>query len=100
MLTIREQIELEIQEGLLDDDILFADNLDEALVGVCHIFGKPAVTCYDREACIEIIMRDSSTSGLTEEERYSDAVEFFEYNVIRSYVGEHTPVYITRYLPS
>tara|TARA_R100000306_G_scaffold57884_1_gene56113 strand:- start:160 stop:471 length:312 start_codon:yes stop_codon:yes gene_type:complete len=97
MLNVREQIQLHIQDGLLDEDILFADNFDEALVGLCHAFGKPTVACYDREKCVEIIMRDSSPGDLTEEERYSDAVEFFEFNVIGSYVGEHTPVYITRY---
>jgi hypothetical protein len=40
---------------------------------------------YDRQKCIEILMRDMSEE---------DAHEYFEFNVIGAFVGENTPAFI------
>lgn len=55
----------------LDEDVLFADGLDDALIGTVTIFNK-TVALYDREACLRIFM---DRDGMSEE----GAVEFFEY---------------------
>jgi hypothetical protein len=67
-------------------EIVTADGLDDALVGVGQQFNK-FLAIYSRSKCIEIFMRD----GLSQEE----AEEYFETNVVGAYVGEHTPVFIT-----
>ena len=69
-----------------DDAILTADGFDDALVGIVERFGQPDIACYDKEKCIEILAKDMS---------YEEATEYFYYNVIGSYVGEHTPCYLS-----
>lgn len=69
----------------MDEDVLFADGLDGALIGTVTIFNK-TVALYDRSACIRIFM---DRDGMSEE----GANEFFEFNVIGAYVGEYTPAF-------
>ncbi len=45
-----------------------------------------SVVAYDKEAILEILMRDMS-----EEE----AIEYFDFNIIGAYVGDKTPVFVT-----
>jgi hypothetical protein len=42
---------------------------------------------YDEDKCIQILME---RDGMTDEE----AIEFFEFNVVGAYVGDHTPIYV------
>lgn len=73
----------------VDEGLLLADGFDEAFIGVAHRFGFYApVAVYDREVCIEILMRDGAN--------YEEADEYFEYNVLGSWVGEQTPIFIDR----
>ena len=71
----------------MDSSILFADGLDDALIGVCHRFGQQTIAAYDYNKCIEIFIRNGMTHG--------EAVDWFDYNVIGAYVGETTPCFIT-----
>ena len=66
--------------------MILADGLEGAFIGISYRFCDMPVATYDRETCIEILMRDD----LTREE----ADEFFEYNVIGSWVGDETPVFV------
>ncbi len=68
-----------------NDEALFADGFDEAIIGVVEKHNG-YVACYDFDRCIEILMDE----GMSEEE----AVEHFDFNVAGSYVGENTPVYL------
>ena len=70
----------------LNEDMLFADGFDDALVGYVERITLPTVACYDTNKCIEILMKD-----MTSEE----AEEYFYYNVAGSYVGENTPCFLT-----
>jgi len=72
-----------------NEDMLFSDGLDDALIGICHQFGRPAVAAYDYEKLIDILMERDGMS-------YEEAVEFFEFNISGAWVGENTPVYIER----
>ena len=76
----------EIEERYEDEQMLFADGFDKAIIGVAHIFNKRIVS-YDTKKCIKILMND-----MTNEE----AVEYFDFNVLGSYVGEHTPAFIEK----
>ena len=69
-----------------NEDMLFADGFDDALVGYVERIPLPTVACYDKKKCIEILMKD-----MTSEE----AEEYFDYNVAGSYVGENTPCFLT-----
>jgi hypothetical protein len=64
-----------------DDEFLKADGFDKAVIGVDL---KEMRLIYSYTKCIEILMKDMS-----EEE----AIEYFDYNVSGSYVGEKTPIW-------
>jgi hypothetical protein len=69
------------------DEMIVADGFDEALIGYVERIGSETVALYDRDKCILILER----YGMTDEE----AVEYFEFNVIGSYVGKFTPAFAT-----
>ena len=71
----------------VNPDIVFCDGFDEAIIGFVEIFSK-TIALYDKQKCIDILI---NRDGMTEEE----AIEFFEYNVTGSYVGEYTPAFAT-----
>jgi hypothetical protein len=67
-------------------DLLKADGLDEAIIGVVQRMGTQAI-CYDTDKVIEILMRN-----MTEDEAW----EYFQYNIAGAWVGDHTPFFLTR----
>ena len=72
--------------GQHNDEALLADGFEDALMGVGVIFNRSLAT-YDIRKCIDILIK---RDGMTEEE----AVEYFEFNVTGSYVGENTPIFV------
>lgn len=70
----------------IDEDFLFADGFDEAIMGHGERCGL-SVVVYNADKCLEILREND---GMTEDEAY----EFFEYNVLGSYVGEKTPIFL------
>lgn len=70
----------------MDEDALFADGFDDAIIGVFHRCGQPAVVAYSYERCVEILMND----GLTREE----AEEHMGFNVEGGWVGDRTPAFV------
>jgi len=97
---IREWIEEQNEEALV------ADGFDDAIVGTCERFGSGPVVAYDRDKCIEILANEFSKNDDIDTyneqsfndpdiDLYQQAEEYFEYNVVGSYVGENTPVFIT-----
>lgn len=70
-------------------DLLIADGFDEAIIGIGERGASPPIMCYDRDLCIKKIMDDDGCS-------YEDAVEHFEFNVVGAWVGEQTPIFVTR----
>jgi len=78
-----------------DGEGILYDNLEEALIGICRRFNQPPVAMYSYDKCIEILMRDSEgEEGLSEEDRYFQAVEHFEFNTLGAWVGEYTPAFL------
>jgi hypothetical protein len=65
-------------------DLLTLDGFDEAVLGVVERAGLLAV-CYDRNKILEILMRDMNLD---------EAMEYYEFNILGAYMGEHTPVYL------
>ena len=79
----KNKIELLKEEN---PDYLMADGFDDAIVGTAERFGMHRVVLYDTTKCIDILMKRDK---MTEEE----AIEFFYYNVIGSWMGEYTPCF-------
>ena len=80
---VEEFIEIAAPEHI--DDILLADDLDRAFVGVAF---DPARAIYSIELCIAELANDMSND---------EAEEYFYYNVERgaAYMGEHAPMFIS-----
>jgi hypothetical protein len=80
----------DIQEHIAEnwgDDLMLMDNYDDCIVGVSERFGCGSHVVYDLRKVLNRLIE----SGMTEEE----AQEYYEYNMIGSYVGENTPSFIT-----
>jgi len=69
-------------------ELLIADGFDKAIIGVSRTFNKLSIA-YDTNKCIKILMNRDKMSR-------EEAIEYFEYNVVGSYIGEHTPSFIER----
>tara|TARA_R100001086_G_scaffold244302_1_gene173950 strand:+ start:454 stop:714 length:261 start_codon:yes stop_codon:yes gene_type:complete len=67
-------------------DALIVDGFDDAIIGITERYGMNPVVLYDKRKCIKI-MQDRD--NMTEEE----AIEFFYYNIVGAYMGEHTPCF-------
>lgn len=69
---------------------LLLDGFEAALVGMAERCGQPVLGVYDVQMCIQVLMdRDGSS--------FEEACEFFEYNVVGSWAGEHTPILLRRF---
>lgn len=75
-------------------DALVADGFDEAVIGVVSVHGKTLVL-YDREKCIEVLVRDASSVDGDKDDAFLLAEEYFTFNVEGAYVGENTPAFAT-----
>ena len=78
----REEIGEQYPELLVIDPECF----DAAIIGVIHDFDRTAV-CYSEAKVIEILMKEDGMD-------YDEAVEYYQFNVLGSWLGEHTPMYL------
>jgi hypothetical protein len=58
---------------------------EPAIVGIAHRYGMTPIVAYDYDKVISIFARDMG---------YQDAIEHFDFNVIREWLGEGTPIFI------
>jgi hypothetical protein len=70
-----------------DEDLLWADGLLYAVIGIATRADGLRVVCYSIEKIIEVFM---TRDGMTEEEAY----EFYEFNVACAWVGDKTPIFV------
>ncbi len=70
----------------VNEDMLFADGFDGALIGYIERAGIPAIACYNKNKCIDILTQDMP---------HEDAMEYFYFNTVEAYVGENTPCFFT-----
>ena len=71
----------------INPDAVYPTDFEDAIVGYTERCGQPPLILLDREKCIEILMKDMDRD---------EAVEYFEYNVLGSWVGESTPIFMTK----
>ena len=72
-----------------DDDLLFADGFDDAIVGIIDRCSQPSVVTYDREKCIAILVEREKMS-------VEEAEEYFDFNVVGAWVGDRTPAFLSK----
>ena len=70
----------------IDEEMLLANGLEEALVGYVERCAFEPVACYDYERAVQVFV----DQGMTEEE----AREWMEFNVVGAYMGEKTPMFL------
>lgn len=78
---ILEQLEEENPEALT------IDGFDTAFIGVARRLGQPSVAAYDYDKCIKVLMKDMP---------YEEAVEYFDFNVAGTWMGQDTPIILER----
>ena len=87
----------------INPDALMCDGFDEAILGMAERINFGPVVAYDKEKMIEILMRDMDVShdeleeGQTiEDKKYELAREYFYFNIAGAYMGEYTPIFISK----
>ena len=82
-MNVKDKLQF-INEGY--PDVLIVDGFDKAIMGIVERFGMNPVVLYNKNKCINIMIK---RDGMTEEE----AIEFYYYNIVGSFMGEHTPCF-------
>ena len=77
----------EILEIYPENNWLKADGFDDCVMGIVHSFSGESILAYDYYKIIKKLRKN-----MTQDE----AIEHFNYNIVGSYVGEKTPIYIER----
>lgn len=67
-------------------ELLFLDGHDNAIIGVARQFNTESVA-YNKNKVIENLC-------LRGDMDHEEALEFFEFNIVGAYVGEHTPTFL------
>jgi len=68
------------------EDLMLMDGYDDCILGVGERFNSDPHVVYDLNRVIGKLI----DSGMSEEEAH----EYFEYNMLGAYVGDHTPSFI------
>ena len=89
--SITTSLRQRIQDEYPDIELLFMSEkeFDRAIIGVVEGICRVPVVAYDYDKVLKVNMN----MGMS----YVEAIEYFEYNQIGAYMGEHTPVFIRRY---
>jgi hypothetical protein len=72
----------------INPEALLCNGFDEALIGVAERINLGPVAAYSVEKILDILVQRDGLS-------YEDAYEHFNFNILGSWVGENTPVFIT-----
>ena len=65
------------------------DGLESAIVGVTQEFGNGPRILYSKDKILQILQERDGMS-------YTEAEEFFDYNIIGGYFGEQNPVFLDK----
>jgi len=74
-------------EETYDEGRIQYDEFREALIGVGERAGGLKINIYDKQVVLDILMRYMDED---------DAVEHYYYNVLGSYLGDSTPIFLDR----
>jgi hypothetical protein len=90
--SIRQKINnfIEVAYSDYSDKILLADGFDNAFIGIAENSEGNPVAVYSVDKCLDILAEQFKD----EEDSVGDAIDYFEFNVRGSYVGEFTPMFV------
>ena len=80
MRSVREMVD-ELAEGAM-----LVTNYDDCIIGIGHRIGLPPLVVYDKAKIISKLIEDDHMNP-------EEAEEYFNYNILGSYVGEATPIF-------
>ena len=63
------------------------DVYNDCLVGIVERCGMPPIACYDKDKILARLRGDGMN--------WEEALEFFEFNQLGSWVGDKTPCFLT-----
>jgi len=69
----------------LCENAIILDGFDEAVLGLVSSFEGPRVL-YDLKKILEILQADGM--------KYSEALEYFNFNILSAHMGEQNPVFL------
>ena len=98
----RRAIDAWVYESYPDEEIiLFGDAdghaYDEGFIGVGYQQHRGPVAVYDRDRCLEALIREFTATGSEEPEQ--DAVEWFSFNTEGLWIGDQTPIIVNTHAP-
>tara|TARA_R100000315_G_scaffold1825_1_gene652 strand:+ start:1438 stop:1734 length:297 start_codon:yes stop_codon:yes gene_type:complete len=70
------------------DDLMFATNFDNAIIGVSMGISCGAKVVYDAEEMARTLV---ISEGMTEQEAW----EYLEFNTFNAYIGDNTPIFVS-----
>jgi len=90
--SVRQKINnfIEVAYSDYSDKILLADGFDDAFIGIAENSEGNPVAVYSVDRCLDILAEQFKD----QEDAVGDAIDFFEFNVRGSYVGEFTPMFV------
>ena len=88
----------EMNEILADyGTALTVDDYDDCIIGIAERCTKDPLVVYDREKMIEKLAKQfDEDKDFETEDAHTDAVEYFEFNIAGAWMGEGTPLFLTR----
>lgn len=72
-----------------DEKFLTVDGFEDCLIGVAERFGGLLTLAYDKDKILKKMM---DRDGMT----WEDAEEYFDYNIVGAWVGDKTPIFISK----
>ena len=69
------------------DDLMFATNFDNAIIGVSMGISCGTKVVYDAEEMARTLV---ISEGMTEQEAW----EYLEFNTFNAYIGDNTPIFV------
>ena len=85
---------IEVAYSDYSDKILLADGFDDAFIGIGENSKGNPVAVYSVDKCLDILAEQFKD----QEDAMGDAIDYFEFNVRGSYVGEFTPMFVNTLL--
>jgi hypothetical protein len=87
----------------INPEALLLDGFDEAIIGMAERINLGPIIAYDVEKIIEILANDMEVEEddlvddqSIEEVKISMAYEYFYFNIQGAWMGENTPIFITK----
>ena len=71
----------------INPEAAYPTDFEDAIIGIAERIGSDPLIVLSREKCIEILMKDMDRE---------EAEEYFEYNMLGAWVGEGTPVFLSK----